>query len=121
LAHLEALIVASKSTLSNVGTNCWDQVYDVNACDDLDAHTPRDRSSSEDSTMGNDLFGVNRNSTTCQLNAYPTMTSGLSSLPPPPDSVLTILNPEKYSFLPISYTPEFQPLEVRCCSTAVCF
>jgi len=26
--------------------------------------------------------------------------------------VLTILNPEKYSFLPIPYTAEFQPQEV---------
>lgn len=40
------------------------------------------------------------------------LSSGLSSLPKAPESVLTLLNPEKYSFLSIPYPSEYQPQEV---------
>jgi hypothetical protein len=41
------------------------------------------------------------------------VSSGLSTLPKPPDSLAALQNPEKYSFLSIPYQPEYQPLEVK--------
>ena len=105
--------MASKSTLANVGSNCWNEVYDVATCADVDPPTPRERSNSDEG-YSSDFFGLNKSNSfgNYQLHSYPTLTSGLSSLPTPPDTVLTILNPEKYTFLPVPYTSEYQPQEV---------
>ncbi len=109
LAHLDSLIVASKSKLANVGSNCWNEVYDVNTCFDSAPPTPRSEKNDEN---GIDLFLQNNNSIGVSSTLQGFAVSGLSSLPTPLDSVLTILSPEKYCFLPIPYSAQFQPLEV---------
>lgn len=109
LAYLDALIGASKSKLANVDTNCWNEIFDINTCADSDPPTPRERSNSDDGSRGNENWL--RHCSSLQFQA-PAVASGLSCLPSPPDSVLSLLNAEKFSFLPISYAPEYQPQEM---------
>jgi hypothetical protein len=115
LAHLENLITSSHVS---IGMNYWNEIYDVSTC--LDAPPPLSPPSSAPSSPRTSHNSISSASNTFLSIGSPhgsdgrgSLSSGLSSLPKPHESVLTLLNPEKYSFLSIPYPPEYQPSEVR--------
>jgi hypothetical protein len=115
LAHLENLITSSHVS---IGVNYWNEIYDVTTC--LDAPPPISPPSSAPSSPRTAHNSMSSASNTFLSIGSPhgsdgrgSLSSGLSSLPKPHESVLTLLNPEKYSFLSIPYPPEYQPSEVR--------
>lgn len=119
LAHLENLITSSHVS---IGINYWGDIYDVSTC--LDApptlspptsapssprsqnHHPISGGSSTFLSIGSGVGSPHGS------DARGSLSSGLSSLPKPQETVLTLLNPEKYSFFSIPYPPEYQPPEV---------
>lgn len=113
LAHLDNLITSSHVS---IGINYWCEVYDVGTC--LDAPPPISPPSSAPSSPRSSLHHQNISSSSNTFlsiggSNYGTgLSSGLSSLPKAPESVLSLLNPEKYSFLTIPYPSEYQPHEV---------
>lgn len=115
LAQLENLITSSHVS---IGTNYWSDIYDVGTC--LDAPPPISPPSSAPSSpritsksSGSSTFLSIGGGMSSPHDNRSGLSSGLSSLPRPHESVLTLLNPEKYSFLSIPYPPEYQPPEVR--------
>lgn len=114
LANLENLITSSHVS---IGTNYWNEIYDVGTC--LDAPPPISPPSSAPSSPRSSLHHQNMSSGSNTFlaiggaNHSSGLSSGLSTLPRAPESVLTLLNPEKYSFLSIPYPSEYQPHEVR--------
>lgn len=113
LANLDNLITSSHIS---IGTNYWSDVYDVTTC--LDAPPPISPPSSAPSSPRSSLHSQNMSSGSNTFlsiggsNYGSGLSSGLSSLPKAPESVLTLLNPEKYSFLSIPYPSEYQPQEM---------
>jgi hypothetical protein len=120
LAHLENLITSSHVS---IGINYWSEIYDVSTC--LDAPPPispptsapsSPRSLNHNSISGGSStflsIGSGMGSPHGGSDGRGSLSSGLSSLPKPHESVLTLLNPEKYSFFSIPYPPEYQPSEV---------
>jgi hypothetical protein len=124
LAHLENLITSSHIS---IGINYWSEIYDVSTC--LDAppqispptsapSSPRSQNHNSISGGSSTFLSMGSGSGSGMGSPYSSnesrgsLSSGLSSLPKPHESVLTLLNPEKYSFLSIPYPPEYQPSEV---------
>lgn len=98
--------------------NCWHDVFDVGVCGDVPAMSPPGSAPSSPHlavSPGSSTFLVGSNlgsdySSGCNKIG---VSSGLASLPRPPDSLAALQNPEKYAFLSIPYQPEYQPFEVR--------
>ncbi len=80
------------SLFNSVDANAWPLVYDCNTCLET-------TSAGAGSSHGTVAFDDS-------------LSSGLSTLPRPPDTVTTIQSPYKFSVVTIPYYPENQPFEV---------
>mmetsp|Transcript_3356 Transcript_3356/g.5255 ORF Transcript_3356/g.5255 Transcript_3356/m.5255 type:complete len:724 (+) Transcript_3356:362-2533(+) len=107
LAHLDNLISSSHVAVSS---NCWREIYDVATC--LDTPAPSPPTSAPPSPRSKFLAASGQSAHFSMECRGIDLTSGLSSLPKPPDSVVTLQNPEKYAFLSIPYQSEYQPQEM---------
>lgn len=119
LAQLDSLISSSHIAAAQ---NCWHEVFDVGTCADTPTMSPPGSTPSSPrvsvSTPGMSggshtfLSGGMHAGGEGQGGAGGGLSSGLVTLPKPPESISSLQNPDKFSFLSIPYQPEFQPLEV---------
>ncbi|CAE7527593.1 unnamed protein product, partial [Symbiodinium microadriaticum] len=111
LAQLDNLMT---SLHISSGQNCWHEIYDVGTCVDTPSLSP------PASTPSSPRVAVSPGSHTflsaggLQMGEADksALSSGLLTLPKPPESVSSLQNPEKYSFLSVPFQPEYQPLEM---------
>lgn len=124
LAQLDSLISSSHIAAAQ---NCWHEVFDVGTCADTPTMSPPGSTPSSPrvsvSTPGMSggshtfLSGGMHAGGEGQGGAGGGLSSGLVTLPKPPESISSLQNPDKFSFLSIPYQPEFQPLEMSPCIT----